>query len=758
MVGAAADSIASFPARRVRAALDRGRKPPEGPLTSAVASRELQAGRFDVAWENGPAGGQLRIRDRATGRTVLESEPGRSFVTAGQGRARVVERRGSVDVNERVLRSFAEATVDSVHPDGAAVVVTGKLEGDRLGYALRFAEDGQGSLRFELRLTGPLAPTTNRAHLRLRSRAEERFFGFGEQFTHAELKGRRVPILVREGGIGRGAEPISTVADVLARARGDWHTTYAPMPSFLTSDGRGMVLEGSDFAEFDLRDPAVVDVGVFGSSMAGRIFSGATPLDLVEQHTAFVGRMPPLPKWLHDGAVLGLQGGSARVRALVAEMKASGTPISAVWLQDWVGRRSTPVGAQLWWSWTPDRSLYPDWEGLVDELRAQGIRVLGYVNPFLVDTSHEPARRNLFAEAAAQGFLVKNRLGQPYLVESTTFPAGLIDVTNPGARKFIKDVIRAELVDKGVAGWMADFGEGLPPDAVLFSGDDAMTFHSRYAEEWARINREVLDEAGLVGESFFFSRSGFTKSPGVSPLMWAGDQTVTWDEHDGLQSALTGLLSSGISGFALNHTDIGGYTSVALPGLRQFRSPELLQRWTELAAFTPVFRTHEGLHPRRNAQIYDTPESKAHFSQMAKLYRGLAPYREQLMKDATEKGHPLVRHLFLHFGDDDVARDLTRQFLLGPDLLVAPVLEPGATRVRAYVPKGSWNDLWTGAPIGDPTRGTWVDVDAPLGRPAAFVRADGDHAATIAAGLAREGFAGASGGSAHPATLTMKDQ
>ena len=85
------------------------------------------------------------------------------------------------------------------------------------------------------------------------------------------------------------------------------------------------------------------------------------------------------------------------------------------------------------------------------------------------------------------------------MVQITDFSAALVDLTNPQAREWIKDVIKAELIGSGASGWMADFGEGLPYDAVLFSGADPRSYHNRYAEEWAEVNREAIREAGREG-------------------------------------------------------------------------------------------------------------------------------------------------------------------------------------------------------------------------------------------------------------------
>ena len=128
-----------------------------------------------------------------------------------------------------------------------------------------------------------------------------------------------------------------------------------------------------------------------------------------------------------------------------------------------------------------------------------------------------------------------------------------------------RQVVRSELIDRaGSSGWMADFGEALPCEGIrLHSGGDACAAHNSYAVEWAQLHREAIAEAGIDG--FFFSRSAYTTSPAASPLFWLGDQLHSWDKYDGLASAVVGMLSSGVSGHALTHSDTGGYTTTAVP-------------------------------------------------------------------------------------------------------------------------------------------------------------------------------------------------
>jgi Alpha-glucosidases, family 31 of glycosyl hydrolases len=105
---------------------------------------------------------------------------------------------------------------------------------------------------------------------------------------------------------------------------------------------------------------------------------------------------------------------------------------------------------------------------------------------------------------------------------------------------------------------MHDFAEALPFDAVLASGDAGSSYHNQYMVEWVKLGREAVQEAGMEGEIVFFNRAGYTRSPAYTTLFWEGDQMVTWDEHDGFKSAIKGLISGGLSGLSINHSDSWG--------------------------------------------------------------------------------------------------------------------------------------------------------------------------------------------------------
>ena len=330
---------------------------------------------------------------------------------------------------------------------------------------------------------------------------------------------------------------------------------------------------------FDLRDDDAVVVEVWGLNLRGSIITAPTVTGIIEEITSLTGRMKPLPKWTQVGAVAGLEGGTKEVKEHVDVLLRSDVKLSGVWLQDWVGLRHAYDGDRLVWNWALDRSYYPEWDEMQVEFEQHEIRMLTYINPFFSNPAglQSNATRNIFHEGVQNKFYIQSPSGGPYVLRSGSIEFHMIDLTNPRARVWMKDIIKREMiVGAKSSGWMEDFGEYLPFDAVMYSGISGAEYHNQYPTDWAAVNEEAIAEYRLensegvnnaaihADDIVYFMRSAALDSPGHTSLYWLGDQLVTWDQYDGIKSAVVGALSGGIGGHSLTHSDIGGYTMVRM--------------------------------------------------------------------------------------------------------------------------------------------------------------------------------------------------
>jgi sulfoquinovosidase len=549
---------------------------------------------------------------------------------------------------------------------------------------------------------------------------DEIVWGGGEQMSYLALNGRKFPMWTSEPGVGR--EPGTPLTDKLSSdgsfAGGDYWTTNYPQPTMLFSRGHAISLANSCYSELDLTQPGVARIHLWQHSAVFWFASSASPADCVKQF-AFpeLGppeTQPPLPEWTIGGAIVGLKDG-ANSFARLEKIIAAGAAVSGLWCEDWVGIRQTSFGRRLFWDWQWNAQRYQDLPAKISELKARDIRFLGYVNPYLAVDGPQ------YAEAARRGFLaLRQDSNEPYTVDFGEFDAGVVDFTNPEAAAwFSEEIIGKQMLDFGLDGWMADFGEYLPVDLRLHEGDP-MEEHNRWPVHWAKVNADAVASRGRTGDALFFMRAGFTGVQAYCPLLWAGDQSVDFSRHDGIGTVITAALSAGLVGNAYSHSDVGGYTS--LHG--NVRTEELMFRWYELGAFTPVMRTHEGNRPDDNLQIDSTPELLAGFARWSRVHAALAPWVRHLCDEATATGLPAQRALFLHYPDDRETFTIQDQYLYGADMMVAPVIEEGAVSRKVYLPEGEWVHVWSGKHFG---RG-WHDVDAPIGAPPVFWRAGSDYA------------------------------
>ncbi len=538
--------------------------------------------------------------------------------------------------------------------------------------------------------------------LKFTMRGGDRFWGFGEQYNFVDFRGRLAPIWVQEQGIGRKEHP-------LLPTQGKLTNSYFPMPYFIDPQaGKGFLIENSEASFFDCgrADSRRWSVEVFsGSRISFLVFPGPTGKEVITQLSDELGRPRRIPPdWAFDGVWLAAQQGEQAVRERLATALDAGIPVSAVWTQDWVGERHFGLGNYgLKYRWIWDQDHYPDLPGMIDDFREQDVRFLGYFNNFIARQyeHYETARDN--------DYIIRMPNGSPYLFLISVFFGTDLDVTNPAAVEYFKGYAR-RAVEMGMSGWMCDFGEWLPFDAVLHDGY-APAFHNLYPTAWHRINREVLDQAYPDGDYVMFTRSGFTGEQDVAQIVWAGDQEADWGD-DGIPTVIKAGLNLGLAAVPFFTHDIAGFSGGPC-------TKELFMRWTELGAFTPFMRTHDGLQREKNHRFDSDADTLEHFTRMAKLHEAMAPYFMEIAQDAVDAGLPIIRHTALVDPDWEESFEAHEQWMLGDDILFAPVVSEGATSVRVLFPDGKWEHALTAKKYGGRVA---VTVDAPIGTPAIFVR------------------------------------
>lgn len=529
------------------------------------------------------------------------------------------------------------------------------------------------------------------------------FLGFGERYGPTDARGQAFSLMVTEQGIGRdpalGPLPFN----------GDAHTTYFPMPWWLDSrGGTGTLLRTDHNVHVDLcaRDPEVAWFETSEPAADIIVTFGPTPADVLRQLGDEVGRPSQPPAWAWQ-PWLASQGGREALEDEVAALRAADVPVGAIWAQDWTGiRMNLDGGFGVEYRWVADETLYPDLAGMIDQLHDQGIRFLGYANPFIDPTLDH------YEAMAQDGLLVDDEAGEPYLFFAPNGMSALPDFTNPEAEAYTQQFMRAMVEDYGMDGWMSDFGEWLQLDSVLADGSDPLAYHNRFPVDWHRQWREVMNEVRPDGDFAVFARSGWTGVHEHAQIYWVGDQEATWSVHDGLPTVVPALVSLGLSGIPYATLDVAGFSGG--PSTR-----ELFCRWAELGAFTPILRTHDGNLKTENWAWDHDPVTTQLFRRLARIHVALIPQLQTWAAEGAVSGLPMVRHPMLEFPDDPGSHAVEDAFMLGDAFYVAPVVIQGATTKTLYLPPGEWFHLWTGdAYVGPDT----IEVDAPLGQPPVFTR------------------------------------
>jgi alpha-D-xyloside xylohydrolase len=490
----------------------------------------------------------------------------------------------------------------------------------------------------------------------------ELIYGLGERFGPFVKNGQTVEIWNADGGTSS-------------------EQAYKNVPLYVSSGGYGVLVNDPGHVSFEVGSEAVerVQFSVPGEALEYFVLDGPTPKDVLARYTALTGRPPVVPAWSYGlwlSTSFTTDYDEATVTSFIDEMARRELPVSVFhfdcfWMREF-----------QWCDFEWDPRVFPDPDGMLRRLHERDLRVCVWINPYIGQASP------LFDEAAEQGFLVTRPDGSVWQWDLWQAGMGLVDFTNPDATRWYQAHLR-RLIDQGVDCFKTDFGERIPVDVVYADGSPADRMHNLYTHLYNQAVHDVLVEARGEGDAVLFARSA-TAGGQALPVHWGGDSTSTFAS---MAETLRGGLSLAMSGFAHWSHDIGGFEGT--PDAAVFK------RWTAFG----LLGTHSRFHGSESYRVpWQFDEEAVDVTRtFTHLKMRLMPYLYQQGLDAAATGIPVMRPMALEFPDDPAAAHLDRQYMLGSDILVAPVFTADGD-VEFYLPAGEWTHLITGESV---TGGGW---------------------------------------------------
>lgn len=438
------------------------------------------------------------------------------------------------------------------------------------------------------------------------------------------------------------------------------------------------------------------------------LIAGDSMAEVVSGYTYLTGTAPLPQKW-----TLGYQQcrwsymSEAEVRDVAGNMRRCGIPCDVIHLDiDYMDRYKV-------FTWTPDKERYPNPEKLISDLSEDGIKIVTIIDPGVkVEEGY-----SVYDEGVENDYFAKTPEGDIYVNE--VWPG---DAVYPD---FGKEEVRGWwgrnqqfLIDKGVRGVWNDMNEpasfrGQLPSDVVFTDEDEVSDHARmhnlYGHNMAKATYEGLKERD-GRRPFVITRACYAGTQKYSTA-WTGDNHSIWAH---LQMVIPQLCNMGLSGMPFVGTDVGGFGSDC--------TKELLCRWVEAGCFSPLFRNHSAMGTRYQEPWQFDEETVRIYRKAVELRYHLIPYYYDLFWKEEKTGLPVMRPLVLHYEKDETARECNTEFLVGENLLAAPVVVQGDRKKLVYLPAGEWYDYWTGERL-ESVGGKWIVRDAPLDTCPLYVKA-----------------------------------
>lgn len=480
-------------------------------------------------------------------------------------------------------------------------------------------------------------------------------YGLGERFGAYVKNGQTVDMWNADGG------SCSELA-------------YKNIPFYMTNRGYGVFVEDCADVSFEVASEKVerVQFSVPGETLVYDMIYGGTPKGTLDLYTALTGR-PALPPawsfglWLSTSFTTNYDESTAL--SFIEGMAQRNIPLhvfhfDCFWMRGF-----------NWCDFTWDPETFPDPKGMLRRYHERGLKLCCWINPYIAQASP------LFEEGMAKGYLLRKTNGDVWQTDMWQSGMGIVDVTNPDAREWYCGYLR-HLLDMGVDCFKTDFGERIPVrDIVYHDGSDPLRMHNYYTFLYNQMVFETIREKRGEGDAIVFARSA-TAGGQQFPVHWGGDNSAAYIS---MAETLRAGLSLSHCGFGFWSHDISGFESTA--------PADVYKRWCAFGLLSSHSRLH-GSQSYRVPWLFDE-EACDVLRRFTRLKCRLMPYLYACAVEAHEHGTPMLRPMMIEFPDDPGCDTLDRQYMLGPDLLVAPVFTKDG-RVDFYAPKGLWTSLLDG--------------------------------------------------------------
>ena len=492
----------------------------------------------------------------------------------------------------------------------------------------------------------------------------ECIYGFGEKFTTFVKNGQNVEMWNSDGG---------TCSD----------QSYKCVPFYISSNGYGVFVNSSDKVSYEIASDTVskVSITVPGEEIEYFVIGGENLHEVLSNYTTLTGK-PALPPaktfglWLSTSFTTTYD--EETITSFIDGMAERDIPLQmfhfdCFWMKGYE-----------WCNFDWDKTQFPDPPAMLKRLKERGLGICVWINPYIAQ------RSSLFDEGVKNGYFIKNTDGSVFQCDMWQPGMAIVDFTNPEACEWYASKIRA-LCDMGVTAIKTDFGERIPTKVKYFSGEDPVKMHNYYTYLYNKLVFNVPKDYYGENQACLFARSA-TAGGQQFPVHWGGDCSA---EYSSMAETLRGGLSLCASGFGYFSHDIGGFEATA--------SPDVYKRWCAFG----LMSTHSRLHGSTSYRVPwayedDTPENPENACAVlrffTKLKGRLMPYLFSQAVKTSSTGVPMMRAMVIDFAEDPACLFLDRQYMLGDNLLCAPVLSEDGV-VQYYLPEGKWTDIITGETI-----------------------------------------------------------